>query len=193
MNYKDIISNLPSKWEDINLHQFKKLLDLKVSESEDEIDGLFNGVDNTIKVLSVLSGISIELLESCPFPIIQEMANKIGFTLNEPDPKKCATTLKIKNLESITYDNYVTFITLANEPLKNITQIIKSFSAVELSDEEIEKLSVTEVMGAFFLLTQKLRKYIRCSTKQAVMKLLKQAIREFLTQVSKLKFWNKKD
>ena len=53
---KKVIELLPSNWSELKLHQFKKMLDLEVSEDGD-FEGLFDGVDNTLKVLSVLTEI----------------------------------------------------------------------------------------------------------------------------------------
>lgn len=172
---KKVIELLPSSWYELKLQQFKKMLDLEVSEYGD-FEGLFDGVDNTLKVLSVLTGIETDILESMNIKDIQAMANKISFISKEPDIKGYKGSIKWKRIDEVTYSDYVTFITLSNEPLKNIELIIQSFSIEKLTVDEINNLSMIEVHAAFFILMKLLKKSILNTTKRTASKLIKQTI-----------------
>lgn len=183
---KKVIELLPSNWSELKLHQFKKMLDLEVSEDGD-FEGLFDGVDNTLKVLSVLSGIEIEVLESMNIKDVQAMANKISFISKEPDIKGYKNLIKWKKIDEVTYSDYVTFITLSNEPFKNIELIIQSFSLNKLTNEEINNLNMLEVHSGFFLLTKQLKKFLLNTTRRTATKLAKQIIIQMYHQLFKTK------
>lgn len=183
---KKVIELLPSNWNELKLYQFKKMLDLEVSEYGD-FEGLFDGIDNTLKVLSVLSGIETEVLESMNIKDVQVMANKIAFISTEPNVKGYKSSIKWKKIDEVTYSDYVTFITLSNEPLKNIELIIQSFSLNKLTDEEINNLSMLEVHAGFFTLTKQLKRFLLNTTRRTATKLAKQMIVQMYHQLFRTK------
>ena len=51
---KNIIEKIPTAWKDVKVKDYQKLSEIVVTESG-ELDNLFVGIDNTIKVLFSLS------------------------------------------------------------------------------------------------------------------------------------------
>lgn len=179
-DYKHIIENLPSSWQELKFKDFKKLIQIPITETTD-IDDLFVGLDNSVKALSVLTEMSKEELETIPLAVINQMAQRIEFLTKEPDVKNFKTSIKWKNWKEITYDNYVTFIALTkSNPYENISLLLSSFSHTKMTEEEIDSLPTSEVLAGFFLLVKKVKKYFKSSIRKTSFRLtklmLKQAI-----------------
>lgn len=160
INTKELTEQLPGSWDEMYLKDYMRLLDIQIKEHDPETDNLFVGVDNIIEVLSELTDISVDELESVPFHQIQPMVEKLSFILTPPEPLN-QSTINWKKLEEITYDNFVTFLKLSADPLHNLPQIIKGLAKDKWTDEQIANMSVTEAHTGFFFLRKYLRKYLK--------------------------------
>jgi hypothetical protein len=178
-NTKGLLEKLPSKWNDIKLYQYKKISDLTINESDDPLDG----VDNTLSVIASLLDIPVEELEALPMKNIQAMASKMAFIAEAPKPTG-KSPMKMKTIEQITYNDYVTYIQLSSDPIHNMTQILKTFSTDGLSEEEIDGLGMEQAMNAFFLLRIIGKTYINSFTLRIKFKLIRVKIKEKI-----IRFW----
>jgi hypothetical protein len=149
-----VLIKLPSNWDEVTLLQFQSLLQLQITENEDYL----NGFENTLKVISALSGIDVTVLEEQPMKEIVLMGAQLSFITNQPEHKK--SDIKWKAMDEITYDDFVTFI---SDPdyLSNLSKFIKLFSLTTLTEEEILQLPITEVLYGFFLFRKGLKKYLK--------------------------------
>lgn len=156
MNTKTLLNNLPSSWEQVTLNQFQQLSNIEINTDEQ-----FAGIENTLAVLSILSGISIEDLESLPMKELLELGNKISFITQEPEPAKKTSLTKWKDIDSISYNDFIVFLQNQEGILSNLDVFVKQFSKTELTKEEILQLPITEVLAGFFFARQKLRRYLK--------------------------------
>lgn len=178
MNTKELIKSLPGYWEELKLKDYIRLTDIQVKEDNtDEFTGLFNGMDNTIQVASILSGMEPNDLESLPMGDIGAIGAKLSFLSQEFIPSN-KSSIKWKDIEGCTYNDYITFLNLSKDPIKNLTHIIKAFSKDKLTDEQVSNLSVQDVMTGFFLLRILVKKYLKRSIRYSKMKVMGQVIKE---------------
>ncbi len=172
-----IIEKLPKDWNEITLREFRKVLDVQVSE-DDEFDGLFNGQDNTIKLLNILTGLSIETLMGLDVDIVIRMANKVEFLLQEPDLKGFKGSIRMKPIDKVSYGEYITFIMLSQDVFKNLDLLIKSFALNDFSDKYMEELSMLEVYAAFFTLKQHVEKYMKTMARKTTIQITRLLFKE---------------
>jgi hypothetical protein len=172
MNHKDILNKLPSSWQEMKLRDYLKVTDLEISEDDD----LFNGVDNTLRVISALADVPVPTLEELPYPQIMDLAKHIEFISTLPKPTK-DTKLQWKKVESIKYNDFVTFLALSKEPIQNLPTIIQTFSKKELSEEEVLDLDMVECYSGFFFLNKGLKKSFRRMIIYSSLKLIRQSVK----------------
>lgn len=194
---EQIIEKLPKGWDEITLREFRKVLDVQVSE-DDEFDGLFNGQDNTIKLLNILTGLSIETLMGLDVDIVIRMANKVEFLLQEPDLRGFKGSIRMKPIDKVSYGEYITFIMLSQDVFKNLDLLIKAFALNDFSDKDLEQLSMLEVYAAFFTLKQHVERYMKAMARWTTMKIVKLTFKEkiatpFRQKCNRLKQRFKKD
>ena len=185
LSTKELIEKLPSSWNDLQLKNFMKIMDVEIADS-DEFGGMFNGVDNTIRIASVLTGVASEDLEKLPFKELNRVGETLTFMTTEPAPAK-TSTIQWKSLENVSYNDYVTFISLSKEPLKHLVTIIKAFSVNEMTEEQIENLSTQDAMSGFFLLNSQLNKYLRRIIRSTTWKLKMEKGKQAMKQLFKPK------
>jgi hypothetical protein len=149
-----IFQNLPSKWEEVTIADFIKLSEIEVDENyileEGKIvENLFVGHNNIIKVISVLTNVTVDEIENYSFQSIAKLSKKLDFMLVEPVPNK-TSKLKWKSVNEISYDGYVTFQQFGNDFMKHLAIIIPKFVKNEVSEEEILKMNMVDAYTAFF-------------------------------------------
>jgi len=187
---KEIIDQIPTSWETFKFKDYLKCVDVVISEgNEDEIDELFSGLDNTISVISKLTDISVDELESMEFSFIQEIGKRMSFATEMPtEQKHCC--IKWKKIDEVSYNDFVSFLNLSRDAVHGMGEIIKTFSRNELTDDEINEMSVAEVYTGFFILNAYVRKYLRRMMIRDGMKLLRQSTKTLIRQ--KLRIRGKK-
>lgn len=193
-NYKQILNDLPKDWNELRFEQYRKILDLGVTET-DEVDDLFVGQINAIKTISALTDISVEELSGLDYDILIPMVKRIEFTLTVPDFNKKHSIIQWKKIDKVSYDDFTTYMMLTKSPddyFKNIIPIIKSFSVNELSDEQINQMSMMEAYAGFFTLNKYVSKYFKNTMLRLFRKLVRQLIVEFLTRPIRQKFSNRR-
>lgn len=158
MKINELLEQLPASWEQTTLEQFQKLTSIELTEDS----GAFNGVQNSLEVISKLSGVSVEDLEELPMKDIQTLGSKISFMVTPPVPAKtCQFTWK--KVDEITYNDYVNFIQLQDKQIENLHVFIRNFSTTKLTEYEILQLPITEVITGFFLFRKQLQSYLQTS------------------------------
>lgn len=190
MDY-ELIEKIPGSWEEFKFSDYLKILDLEVSE-DDEFDGSFNGIDNTLKVISALTNISISELEAIEIQTITSIAKKLYFMVELPNTKNFKSKISWKKLEEVSYGEYITYVMLAKEPFKNLKIFIKAFSSDDLTEEEIDNLSMMEAYAAFFTLNKYVGKSMNSMARKERMKLIKLLWKEKIVQPIRQRFSQKK-
>lgn len=185
---KEIIKRIPTSWENFKLKDYLKCVDIKISEGhENEINELFSGLDNTLSVISKLSNVPVETLETMDFAFIQQLGTMLSFIKELPKSVK-SSSIKWKKVDEVTYNDFVSFITLSKDAVHSMGDIIKTFSKTELSIDEINEMSVAEVYGGFFMLRNYLNKYFLRLIQKEAMNLTRKSIKTLFNK----KFRNKK-
>lgn len=177
--FKQILSELPNSWETFTLKQFKKTLDIKISDSQNDIDAIFDGANNTVKLLAALTDIDEDYFENLPINQFKEIGQRVGFFYNtKPIPAK-KSVLKCKKVNEISFNTYVLFMNNRNE-LHNISEMIQGVLKEKLSIEEIEDLSMAEVWCFFLLLKKHVSKFYKRTIQFTALKLIKVSLMNLL-------------
>ena len=164
--------NLPTSWRGISLKKYIEISDIVIEENE---DSTFDGVDNTLKVLSILTGIPTDELESMPLSEVQAMANKISFISKEPLKKTFGQAhYQVLGIEEISYDAFLQYIQLSTNPIKNLPAIIQLFLVKKKPIEIIEEIDIVDAM----VILEDLKKKLQKSLKRLV-RLEKKKLKEF--------------
>lgn len=169
-NINELIEQLPSNWSELKLKDYQKLVDVDITETTDDGAELV-GVENSIKVLSVLLDVPVDDLESMPLQHLGKLSQKIAFINEPPQPLK-TSRIKWKKPDEISYNDFVKFQQVQDKPVQNLSEIIKAFAKNELTDEEVLDLGMDEVNTGFFLLRKELRQFTSNMKMHLVRKLI---------------------
>jgi len=185
---KEILKKLPSSWDTFKLKDYMKCVDIEISEGhENEIDELLSGLDNTLSVISKLTDVSIKELELLDFNFIHQCGTMLSFMTELPKSVK-SCSIKWKSVEEVSYNDFVSFLTLSKDAVHSLPEIIKTFSKDKFSDDEINEMSVAEVYTGFFMLRMYHRKFLNRLIRKEAMHLIKMNLKIPI----KLKFKNRK-
>lgn len=180
MNIKETLEKLPASWEEVTIGTYiNKLSDIVISESEDET---FDGMDNTVKLLSALTGETVEDLEAIPMNDILVLSKKVDFMVNFPKTKN-ESKIKWKSASEITYNDFILFQQLRPEFFKNLPLIIPAFSKEKISPDEVLKMNVVDMMESFFFLNKQTKKSVNHMKASLRMKLLKMKVKERIIKI----------
>lgn len=172
---KELLNKLPSSWEQVTLKQFQDLALIPITE-----DGtIFDGIENSIAVISYFTGLSIDELESMSMIDLGKLGNKLNWMVTPPESTK-ESIIKWKKVEEISYSDYLTFIAFKDKQIENLHVFIKAFSHTTLSQEEILQLPTTECVTGFFLFRKQLRQSLKASIKSTKIQLAKQLVKQKL-------------
>jgi hypothetical protein len=187
-NIEEIIELIPSGWDNMKLSTYLKFSDIIIKEDETDI---FNGFDNTLMIVSKITNIPFKELEKLPMGDVIKIGQKINYISNLPKVKR--SKLKWKELNEITYDDFITFLQVEEKTLSNIHTFIANFTKNKLTEEEVLNMSVEEVWSGFFLFKKKLMKSLNISivlTKMKAIALLKKEAKEKGQELpKKIKRW----
>jgi len=184
IDHKPILNCLPGTWSELKLKEFIKLTDIIISEGEgeDEVENLFVGADNILKVISVLVDIPVDQIEELNYHQVAELINKVGFITAPPEPAN-GLTIQWKNIEEIKYNDFVTYLNLSKEPFKNLPLMMKTFAKNQLSEQQIQNLGMDDVMAGFFLLNRQLKTFLKTTAKSLAWRATKQTCKEIPTRL----------
>lgn len=179
MNTTELIKQLPGSWGELTLQQYQRLGTFAPElNPENPLDLL----DKYTHIISLLSGVAVDELESLPFTEMTRLIQKVAFMNNPPEPAK-GSTIQWKKLNEVSYDDFITFINLSQQPLENLHTIIKAISKIELTEEQVLKLSMEEVMTGFQLLQKLAKKSVNNSIRLTAILLLKQTVRDLMKHI----------
>lgn len=185
-NLSDLINKLPSSWEDVKMKDFQKILDITISENPaitfdeeatDSVGDIFDGAENSCKLLSVFLDIPVDELEAMPYSDLLQLAKMIEWVLTLPEPSK-TSTISWKDFETISFNSFISFQNWAKEPLKNLPSLVAEFS--NLSKEEVLNVSIPDAFGGFFLFKNQLRKLLKRSSQLLKFQLLKMRLKNLI-------------
>ncbi|WP_322518608.1 hypothetical protein U0033_26525 [Chitinophaga sancti] len=175
-NIEEIIKNLPSSWKELKLKDYLKIVDVSLIEYTNDIYGAdFVKLDNAIRILSSLTGLTVDEIEKLPMSYVNQMVAKISFMDKLPS-ERIKPPFKIKRIEQITFEEYISFLNYTHKPeliFSNLPNIIRQFSITPFTQEEVENLNMEDVLSCFFLSKKQLMTSLNNSIRQTVMRLIK--------------------
>jgi hypothetical protein len=184
-NLKEILSELPKSWNEVTLEQFQMLTSVGINE--DPMNP-FNGIENTLAVVAVLTNVDKEALEELPMSELQLIAKHMAFITTPPQESK-NSIIKWKKVNEVTYNDFVAALQLQEDIFTNMHKLIKLYSSNGYTEDEILKLPITEVHSGFFLFRKQLAKYYKDSIKYQKLLLVRLVIKD---KFKKLQDWLRK-
>ncbi len=181
---KELLNKLPQSWEQVTLEQFQKMSSTPITEE----GTIFDGMENSIAVMSKLLDVSVDELESMSMIDLATLGNRISFMTTEPQPDK-TSPIKWKKVEEISYNDFLVFIQLQDKQLENLHTFIKTFSHTTLTEDEILQLPITQVIWGFFLFRNQLRQSLKASIKSTRQQLVKHLIKKKLQEFKQKMKW----
>lgn len=131
---------LPKSWDDVCYKDYQKILNIAASD--------ISNIDKTIETISILTGISVDDLNSITPLQLHAIQKQLSFFQEQPQPKK-SNKISIKKIDNLTWNEYVDYTQSVTNNNKDLLFYIECFSKVKR--EVLESLSVSEV---FFLKNQ---------------------------------------
>ena len=181
--FEQLNNELPKSWEEMTLKDFIKITAIVIEEDQ-EFDGLFTGVDNTIEVISLLTDTPTSYIESLPLYQVQALANKMAFMLELPIPTT-KSMIEWKGVNEITYNDFVLYQNNVKTFYQNVPLIIQTFSKNKLTGDQINSMNMVEAYTGFFLLQSTVAKFILKTKlfleKKAMKQLIKDKMKNLLT------------
>lgn len=150
---KVLLKKIPGNWHELKLSTYQQLTKIEITENDD----MLNGIENTIKVLAVLTGEPVETFETIPFSELQTLGNKVNWISTPPTPD-VKSRIKWKAIDDITFNQFITYNQLQNEPLSNLHLIIKDFSKTKMSEVQILNMPADDALTALFFFKNQLMK-----------------------------------
>lgn len=192
MNYKELYNKLPQKWEDFSLKEYLKLSTVISDRVEDELTDpdiitikYLDDLDKNIQIISLLTGTSVEEIEQLTMVQLNELINKINFMSSIPkNPKH---TIKYKQFNELSYDNFITFQKLSldftddkvlTSAIHNLPMMLSVFSKDSHNEEYFLNQSMPEVIAGFFIVNQNIQKYLKRSQASLYKKMMKQQAKQ---------------
>lgn len=171
----EILSVLPSSWTDIKLNHFIKISAIPINE-----EGVIEAtMENTINLISILSGATVDELEEFPMSMIAKLNHKIAFIYTEPEIQK-ESQIKWKTVNEITYGDIVVYDKHFKGNFNNIHLVIKAFSKEPLTEEQILDMNMLEIHSAFFFLKLSVQKFITDSQTSLINKFKDRKVKKIL-------------
>jgi hypothetical protein len=174
MNSKEIYNKLPASWNDVSLGLYQKLTRCQIHEDNE----LFNGIHNTLEIVSKATDIPVEELEGLPMVDLMAFGTKLSFMAVQPVIGKDTGKLKVKDINKVTYNEFIEGIQLKDNHLENLNQYVRIYADTNLTNEEILQLPVIEVLSFFFSYQEYLKKYTRHLIRKEKMKLVRLKAKE---------------
>ncbi|RZL15172.1 MAG: hypothetical protein EOO89_14325 [Pedobacter sp.] len=203
----DLYHALPDSWAKLKYKHYKHLVKLQMVD-EAPVDvlelvdagitdlstftpNIKSNIDNTALLLSTMLDVPVESLLALDSIHFLTLANRIKFIYTEPSIEGYKCSIKWKDMTTMTTNDYILFLTLANDPVNNIGAIVKSFSLNDMTDEDVDELSVLDIHSGFFLLIKQWQKYTNSQIRREQLKLLKMSGKTLVTHIRQ-KFRRKK-
>jgi hypothetical protein len=152
-----LIDKLPTSYDQINYKTYIQIIqtlpDSKPDDwSEDEYNSFLH-----LAPLSILLDVPMIDLERLPATELMPMIERVQF-MAEPF-KQVKTSLKLKTVKELTYDEFVSYQSLRLDQWVNMPGIL-SIIIKDKTPEEIDQLNINEVMQCFFMLNKSTMKLL---------------------------------
>lgn len=183
---KELLNRLPKSYRELNYKTYLNIINNVLVQLPEDWDG--NEEDFKIyqsySTLSLLLNIPYSELEVLPFSTIQQLLLALEF-MNVEIPIGY-TNIKVKDVEALTYKEYQSLIYMLPQMFEHIDDILE-ITVLDLTKEDIDKLSIWEVMQIMGKLILSCKKSLNLSRKSLAIKLLKMTLKERVSKIFNLK------
>lgn len=216
MDYKQILNKLPGNWNELSLKTYIKLSPvLNDSDKEPELynediftEKLEADVDKNIQIISLLTDVPVEvLLTGYTMNQFEGFVSKLMFLATPPVTGK--PVINYITFDKLTYDGFITFNKMQRDlsdegilgsAINNLSTMLSIFSKDKLTPEQIENLSMPEVIAGFFTVAKNLEKSLKRSERSLLKQLMgiqlktgKALVMQLLTKYNPFKKASPKD
>ncbi|WP_158798096.1 hypothetical protein [Pedobacter sp. L105] len=191
MNYKNIKSLLPTKWEDITVHQYINVQSAIVNvETElDEEEAAANEIDNMLNIAAKLLNVEVAEVYTIPINEVAYVVAQLSFIYVDIIPN-AKPDVRMKSHVDVEYGNYATFRTLQSTDItsvaKNLTVILGLFMN-DITKDEILQMNIVDAMTVFFFAQKQLIKLLRTTQVSLLLTLVKQRWQEIKNRIPLLR------
>lgn len=179
----NLIDKLPKSYSEINYKTYIKILQTIPDEIPDGWDVEEYNTYILLVPIAILLGMDVSDIERLPAAELIPMIERLSF-MNEPF-KDAKTSLKLVDANSLTYDSYVNYQKLRLDQWSNMDKIL-SIIIKDKTPEEIDQLSINEVMQCFFILNRSTMKLLQSYKICLAKNLMKQIMKRIWSRIISL-------
>ncbi|MES2062743.1 MAG: hypothetical protein V4456_12535 [Bacteroidota bacterium] len=166
-----LIDKLPTSYHEINYKTYIQIIQTIPAEKPDEWDDDEYKSFLNLAPLSILLDVPVIDLERLPAAELIPMLQRVQF-MAEP-PKEAKTSLTLKAMDELTYDEFVSYQSLKVDAWANMPRILKIIIKDKTS-AEIDQLSISEVYAIFFTLNKSTKRFTTLLIRSLALKIVKQ-------------------
>ena len=190
---QELLDKIPGSWGEMTLSKYHDWITTADAPIEsDSVDNMFVSLENSINVSSYFLGFSPDIIKQFPITTVNKINSKLAFLGSVPEPLKKPKYNWITKIEDISTNDWIIYLKifdqLRNEDYRNFKLLVRTCCKDELTDEQLDNITLDEVETGFFLLRRLLRKYgisIAKSLKGIIMK------QKMKTRINRLNPFNK--
>ncbi|TFF34397.1 hypothetical protein [Mucilaginibacter psychrotolerans] len=168
-----LIDKLPTSYDQINYKTYVQILQTIPAEKPDEWDDDEYKSYLNLAPLSILLDVPVIDLERLPATELMPMLQRVQFMAGPI--KNAKTSLSLKAMDELTYDEFVTYQSLKVDAWANMPRILKMI-VKDKTAEEIDQLSISEVYAVFFTLSKSTKRFTTLLIRSLALKMVKQTL-----------------
>ncbi len=150
-----MINALPKSYKELNYKTYVAILNKLPNEKPEELSPTDWSRIVHLATLSILLKVSEAEIEALPAIEVMRLIQSISYLDKPIEPAK--THLKVKDLKELTFDEFATYQRLRLDQWNNLKDILLIFLK-DQTPEQIDALSIYDVMQVFFCLKKLTRK-----------------------------------
>lgn len=183
---KELLNRLPKSYRELNYKTYLNIINNVVVQLPDDYIGSLEDfkIYQSNCMLSILLNMPYDELEQLPVSIYNQLLSGIDF-MNYDIPNTY-TTVAVKDVEILTYKEYQSLIYMIPNMFEHIGDILE-LVVIDLTKEDIDKLSIWEVMQIMGKLKQSCKNSLNRSRKSLAIKLMKMIVKEKMKKLFNLK------
>jgi len=190
MKEEELLNKMPRTYRDINWKTYLLLQENIMIDQPDNVDDEDFQLYQTYCVLSILCNIPLSDLDKLPFPTMLKLMDGLKFL--DAEIVITESPYNLKDLETLTFKDFQSLIKMVQDPYSNMEDIL-SIIVTDLTTQQINQLSIFEVMQVMGKLTKSLRKSLLRSQRFLVWKIIVKTLKmKMIHLVSWMTFWKTK-
>lgn len=187
---QELINRMPKSYRDINYKSYIYMQDNIIQEQPEGMELEEFQIYQTYAMLSILLDTPISELEQVSYACFIQLIEALKF-LDQPIVLS-ESAYKLKDVDTLTFKDFQTLIKAVEDPYSNMDDIL-SIITIDLTADQINNLSIYEVMCVMGKLMNSLKKSLLRSQRSLGWTLMKISVRTMMKKVvSWTTFWKMK-